>query len=145
MTLTTIVAGFVNPTWTIDEILADCNVSKKAIQVIADIKSILVTEELRTEFMVRIPIEPTGHDVYNLVHKMRKEQLELNPMSDDSFLDMYLLNPLEALRQYFKHNIVPSHIERMKQWKIDMMDLIELKKKDINIHFDRAMMEIYYR
>lgn len=75
-----------------------------------------VTEELRYDFMMRVPFDPNGHQVFDLLNEMRKEQLCLNPMSDESFLDMYLLNPIQALRQYFKHSIVPAHEERIQQW-----------------------------
>ncbi|RPK24000.1 hypothetical protein [Paenibacillus xylanexedens] len=134
-----------NISWTFDQLLADCKVGKKAIQLIADIKSILVTEDLRYEFMMRVPFDPTGYDVFSLVHKMREEQLTANPMPDDSFLDMFMLNPLESLRQYFKHSITPYHIDRMKQWGIDIKDVMELKKTENMIHFDHAMMQIYCR
>lgn len=51
-------------------------------------------------------------------------------MSDESFLDMYLLNPIQALRQYFKHSIVPAHEERIKQWNIDLKELVKLNKRE---------------
>ncbi|MFS0857357.1 hypothetical protein [Paenibacillus taichungensis] len=130
-------------TWTFDELLTDCNINKKALQLIADIKSLLVTDELRTEFMVRVPFDPTGHQVFNLVHKMREEQLLTNPMSDESFLDMYLLNPLEALRGYFKHSVVPVHIERIQKWGIDLRELVKLKQNDNNIHLNCALQKLY--
>ena len=130
-------------TWTFDQLLTDCKIGKKAIQLIADIKSILVTEDLRYEFMMRVPFDPTGYDVFNLVHKMRKEQLQLCPMSDDSFLDMFLLNPLEALRQYFKHSVVPAHIERIQQWGIDLKDIVKLKQNDNTIHLNSALQKLY--
>lgn len=74
---------------------------------------------------------------------MREEQLTINPMSDGAFMDMFMLNPLQALIQYFKHSVVPAHIERMKQWNIDIKDVVEMKKKDNTIHFDEALMYLY--
>ncbi|PZT54341.1 MULTISPECIES: hypothetical protein [Paenibacillus] len=134
---------YIRPTWTIEEVIVDCNVSKKAIALIDNFKAILVTEELRYEFMMRVPFDPNGHQVFDLLHEMRKEQLCLNPMSDESFLDMYLLNPIQALRQYFKHSIVPAHEERIQQWNIDLKELVKLKQTDYSIHLNRALTALY--
>ncbi|WP_063565453.1 hypothetical protein [Paenibacillus sp. O199] len=130
-------------TWTFEELFTDCNINKKAIQLIADIKSILVTEELRYEFMMRVPFDPTGHQVFNLVHKMREEQLLINPMPDESFLDMYLLNPLQALREYFKESVVLVHLERIREWNIDIREIVKLKQNDNTIHLNCALQKIH--
>ncbi|PIH59700.1 hypothetical protein [Paenibacillus sp. LK1] len=132
-------------TWTFEELFTDCNVNKKAIQLIADIKSILVTEELRTQFMMRINYDPSALEVFDLVHRMREEQLLFNPMSDESFLDMYLLNPLQALKEYFKHSVVLVHLERIREWNIDIRELVKLKQNDSTIHLNRAMQILYFK
>jgi hypothetical protein len=132
------------PTWTFEELFTDCNVNKKAIQLIADIKSILVTEGLRTQFMMRINYDPSALEVFDLVHRMREEQLLINPMSDESFLDMYLLNPLQALKEYFKHSVVPVHLERIREWNIDIKDLVKLKQNDNTVHLNTALQKLYF-
>lgn len=133
----------VRPTRTFEQIIAECEISKKALIQIDNMKAVLTTDDLRYEFMMRVPFDPTGLDISRLISQMRKEQLEINTMSDEAFMDIYMLNPLEALTQYFKHSIVPAHIERMQLWGIDIKDVIELKKKDNNIHFDNVMMALY--
>ncbi|MGV2887133.1 hypothetical protein [Paenibacillus taichungensis] len=132
-------------TWTFEELFVDCDIKKKALQLIADIKSLLVTDELRAEFMVRVPFDPTGNDVNNLLRKMREEQLLINPMSGESFLDMYLLNPLQALKEYFKHSVVPVHIERIQKWGINLRELVKLKQNDNTIHLNAALQILYLK
>lgn len=134
-----------NPAYTIEQILVECEISKKALILIDKMKVVLSSEELRAEFMSRIPFEPSGYQINKLIDQMRKEQLKLNPLSSESFLDMYLLNPLDALRAYFKHSISLGHLERMKEWGINIKDIVEIKNKDNEIYFDNAMMEIYCR
>ncbi|WP_440112218.1 hypothetical protein [Paenibacillus sp. QZ-Y1] len=133
---------YIRPTWTIEEVIADCNVSKKAGALIANIKAVLTTEELRYDFMMRVSLDPTGVEINRLLYDMRKEQLELNPMSVELFMDIYLLNPVKALTLYFKENIVPHQVERMKQWGVNANDLISMKQNDRNIRFERAVMQL---
>lgn len=130
---------YVKPTWSIEEVIADCEISKKALGLIANLKAVLTTEDLRYEFMMRVPFDPTGSDVGKLVNQMRDEQLMLNPMSHESFLDIYLLNPIAALTQYFKHHVVAAQIERMKQWGINIKDVVGLKQINNTIHLNDAL------
>ncbi|MBD8838874.1 hypothetical protein IFU39_13720 [Paenibacillus sp. CFBP 13594] len=134
--------GYVKSIWAIDQVLNDCKISKKAGTLIANIKAVLTTEELRYDFMMRVSLDPTELEINRLLYDIRKEQLELNPMSVESFIDMYLLNPVKALTLYFKENIVPYQVERMKQWGININDLITAKQYDSNIRFERAVMQM---
>lgn len=143
--INTMATTFNQPAWTLEQIFNECEISKKALVLIFNMKAVLTSTELCNEFMDRIGFDYNGVTINRLISKMRKEQLQLNPMSDESFLDMYLLNPLQALRTYFKHSISFAHLERMKDWSINIKDIVELKNKDNNIHFDDAMLEIYCR
>lgn len=136
---------YVRPTWSIEEVIEDCKISKKAGILIAQLKAILTTNDLRYEFMMRAPIDPTGTEVNRLLYKMREEQLQLNPMSDESFMDLYLLNPVQALKEYFKEHLIPYQVERMKKWGVTVEELIKMKKEDNSIRFECAAMEIYCR
>lgn len=91
--------------WTLEEMYVACEVSKKAVNIIHGMKALLTTQELRQQFMERVPIYPTSIQVFGLLHQFRREQLELNPMSDEDFKDMSLLNPLKALTHYFKEQV----------------------------------------
>lgn len=141
----TMTTTFTVPAWTFEEIISECEINEKAVQLIANMKAVLTTDELCNEFMNRIEYDPTGVDLNRLTSKMREEQLQLNPMSDESFLDTFMLNPLQALIEYFKHSVVPAHIDRMKQWAIDIRDVMELKKLDNEIHLNEAMQTIYLK
>ncbi|GGH46467.1 hypothetical protein Q9R46_16170 [Paenibacillus sp. RRE4] len=145
---TTQVKG-INTMTTIESAIATLEISSTAIVLIANMKAILTTPELITDFIQRVIDHPANNERYgnssatNLVlYDIRKEQLALNSISDDSFLDMYLLNPLQALRVYFKESIVPHEVERMKQWGVNVNDLITAKKFDKNIRFERAVMQL---
>ncbi|WP_339198493.1 hypothetical protein MKY95_10000 [Paenibacillus sp. FSL P4-0176] len=134
-----------NVTWTIEEVITDCDICKKALGLIAYLKAVLATEDLCYEFMMRVPFDPNGQQVSDLLDKMREEQLQINPMSHESFLDMYLFNPLQALMQYFKHSVSTSHLERIKQWGIDIKDVIKLKHLDNTIHLNDALEKLYLK
>ncbi|MEI2281256.1 hypothetical protein [Paenibacillus polysaccharolyticus] len=133
------------PTYTVEQIIVECEISKKALALIASMKAVLTTGELCNEFMDRIGFDYNGVNINGLIWKMRKEQLKLNPMSDESFLDMYMLNPLQALRTYFKHSVSYAHMERIKDWGINIKDIVEMKKQDNNVHLNDAMEELYLK
>jgi phage terminase large subunit-like protein len=135
---------YFRPTWTIDEVITDCNVNKKALILIPQMKAVLITDELKYEFMMRINYDPSGHEVNDLLYKMREEQLKTNPMPDQSFMDTYLLNPVQALKQYFKEHIIPYQVERMMKWGVTVEELVKLKQQDSNIRFERAVMNIRF-
>ncbi|WP_440118386.1 hypothetical protein [Paenibacillus sp. QZ-Y1] len=133
---------------TIESAITTLKISTKAIVLIAQMKAILTTPELITEYVHRVMTHPSANDhcrngyAFQVLCDMRKEQLTLNPMSDDLFLDMHLLNPVKALTLYFKENIVPLQVERMKKWGINAKDLITAKQHDSNIRFERAVMQL---
>ncbi|WP_181429846.1 hypothetical protein [Paenibacillus illinoisensis] len=128
------------PACSMKDIIEYCQINNRGLNsLILQLKAILVTEELRYDFMMRVPSDPTGSEVFNLLHKIRKEQLEVNPMSDELFLDMYFINPVQALRQYFKEHIIPFQVERMRKWEVTVEQLINLKKNDKYIQFEIAM------
>jgi len=140
---TTMTTGYIKPIWTIDEVITDCEISKKAIALIANMKAVLTTDELRNEFVMRIPHKPSGLNIHALLDEMREEQLYINPMSVESFLDMYLLNPIAALIQYFKHSVSTTHLERIKLWGINIKDVARLKQLDNNIHLNDVLEKLY--
>ncbi|WDQ34948.1 hypothetical protein PTQ21_12185 [Paenibacillus marchantiae] len=134
---------FILPAWTFEQIIIECEIKKNAFMLIADMKAVLATDELRNEFMNRIPHKPSGSNIHALLDEMREEQLYINPMSDESFLDMYMLNPLQALMQYFKHSVSTAHLERVKQWRIDIKDVMRIKRIKNNIHLNDVLERLY--
>ncbi|PQP82816.1 hypothetical protein C0Q44_15640 [Paenibacillus sp. PCH8] len=125
--------------WTLDEIYVACEVPKKALNIIHGIEALLTTQELRQQFMARVPIYPTSIQVFTLLKHFRREQLELNPMSDEDFRYMFLLNPLKALTQYFKELVSPVCVERMRTYGVTIEHLIEQRKLNRHIHVVRAI------
>ncbi|MCG7377412.1 hypothetical protein MH215_10430 [Paenibacillus sp. ACRSA] len=128
---------------TLESIITKLKINPKAHRLIANLKAVLTTDELRYDFMMRIPYSPSGSNIHALLDEMRDEQLQSNPMSDDAFLDMYMLNPLQALRNYFLHSVVLAHIERIQQWGIDVNDIIKLKRMESNIHLNDVLERLY--
>lgn len=132
---------------TIESAIATLEISSKAIILVANMKAILTTPELITEFIQRVLAHPNNNEdsqngyATQILNAMRKEQLVLNPMSTESFLDVYMLNPLQALTLYFKEHITLHQVERMNEWGVNENDLVAMKQRDINIRFDRATMQ----
>ncbi|MHA7582057.1 hypothetical protein ACX12E_16950 [Paenibacillus vandeheii] len=125
--------------WTLEEMYTACEVSKKAVNIIHGMKALLTTQELRQQFMARVPIYPTPMQVNDLLHQFRCEQLDSNPMSDDDFKDLFLLNPLKALTQYFKEQVSPVCVKRMQEWGVTTDKLIEQRSRNKYVHIIRAL------
>ncbi|MDR6725025.1 hypothetical protein J2W91_003511 [Paenibacillus amylolyticus] len=140
---TTMIITFNQPAWTLEQIFTECEVSKKALILIAEMKAVLTTGELCNEFMNRIPHKPSGSNIHALLDEMREEQLKTNSMQHDVFLDMYLLNPIAALIQYFKHSVSTAHLERIRLWGINIKDVVRLKQLDNNIHLNDVLEKLY--
>lgn len=130
---------------TIESIIAKLEINPKSLVLIANMKAVLTTEELRYDFLMRMPHRPSGTNVRDLIDEMRDEQLQLNPMSHESFLDLYMLNPITALTQYFMHSVSSAHVERIKLWGINIKDIIKLKQLNNNIHLNTAMETLYLK
>ncbi|WP_366348324.1 hypothetical protein [Paenibacillus amylolyticus] len=128
---------------TFESIITKLEINPKAHGLIANMKALLTSDELRCEFMMRIPYKPSGLNIDALLDEMRDEQLQSNPMSDDAFLDMYMLNPLQALRSYFLHSVVLAHIERIQQWGVDVNDIVKLKRMESNKHLNDVLERLY--
>ncbi|WP_340018402.1 hypothetical protein [Paenibacillus sp. FSL H3-0457] len=126
-----------------ESIITKLEINPKAHGLIANMKAVLTSDELRYEFMMRVPHKPAGSNIHALLDEMREEQLYINPMSDESFLDMYMLNPLQALVQYFKHSVSNAHLERVKQWRIDIKDVMRIKRIENNIHLNDVLERLY--
>ena len=133
---------------TIESAIVTLEISPKAFALISQMKAILTAPELITEYIQRVIAHPTTSEregyhlaTNHVLYAIRKEQLVLNPMSAESFLDMYMLNPLQALSLYFKEHISTHQVERMNKWGMNVKDLIAIKQHDFNIRFDRAAMQ----
>lgn len=128
---------------TFESIITKLEINPSALGLIANMKAVLTNDELRHQFMMRIPHKPSGSNIHALLDEMREEQLTINPITDEAFLDMYMFNPVAALIQYFKHNVVPAHIDRMKQWGININDIVKLKGIENNIHLNDVLERLY--
>lgn len=129
--------------WTLEEMYVACKVSEKAVNIVYGMEALLTTQDLRQQFMTRVPIYPTPMQVFGLLHQFRREQLVSNPMSDEDFKDVFLLNPVKALTQYFKEQVSPVCVERMRKYGVTIEHLIEQRKLSRDIHVIKAISNAY--
>lgn len=131
---------------TIETLISTLAISKKTIVFVAQLKVILTTSDQINEYIERVQnytgYGERGQILNKILFKMRKEQLQTDPMSKEIFLEMYLLNPLQALIIYFKEHIIPYQVERMKKWGVTVEQLVNLKQQDPTIRFEHALMTL---
>ncbi|KJD42503.1 hypothetical protein QD47_27880 [Paenibacillus terrae] len=80
------------------------NVSPEATGIRNDMQIILNTVERRNSFISRI-INVNGEDTFLLLHQMKDEYLQHNQLTDKQFIQLYAVNPVEALSMYFLQSI----------------------------------------
>jgi hypothetical protein len=76
------------------------NVSPEATGIRNDMQIILNAVERRNSFISRIA-NVNGEDTFLLLHQMKDEYLQHDQLTDDQFMQLYAVNPVEALSMYF--------------------------------------------
>ncbi|WP_200893538.1 hypothetical protein [Paenibacillus terrae] len=93
-----------NPGLSTNDLINMLNVSPEATGIRNDMQIILNTVERRNSFISRI-INVNGEDTFLLLHQMKDEYLQHNQLTDKQFIQLYAVNPVEALSMYFLQSI----------------------------------------
>ncbi|WP_431089946.1 hypothetical protein [Paenibacillus sp. 8b26] len=89
------------------------NVSPEATGIRNDMQIILNTVERRNSFISRI-VNVNGEDTFLLLHQMKDEYLQHDQLTDKQFMQLYTVNPVEALSMYF---LLPIDIISYWEWR----------------------------
>ncbi|TKH44457.1 hypothetical protein C1I60_12785 [Paenibacillus terrae] len=76
------------------------NISPEATGIRNDMQIILNTVERRNSFISRI-INVNPESTFLLLHQMKEEYLQHSQLTDEQFIQLYAVNPVEALSMYF--------------------------------------------
>ncbi|KAE8559297.1 hypothetical protein QD46_21590 [Paenibacillus polymyxa] len=79
-------------------------VSPEAVQIRHAMQIILNTVERRNAFIRRI-INVNDQAIQNLLYLMKGEYLRYEQLSNETFMAMYAINPVEALSVYFLESV----------------------------------------
>ncbi|WP_242210792.1 hypothetical protein [Paenibacillus polymyxa] len=93
-----------NPNLSINELMNMLNISPEATGIRNDMQIILNTVERRNEYVSRI-VNVNRESRFLLLHQMKDEYLEHSQLTDDQFMQLYAVNPVEALTMYFLQSI----------------------------------------
>ncbi|WP_263560121.1 hypothetical protein [Paenibacillus polymyxa] len=93
-----------NPDLTINDLINMLNISPEATGIRNDMQIILNTVERRNEYVSRI-INVNRESRFLLLHQMKDEYLQHSQLTDDQFMQLYAVNPVEALSVYFLQSI----------------------------------------
>ncbi|RTZ38230.1 hypothetical protein EJ573_01430 [Paenibacillus polymyxa] len=89
------------------------NISSEAIGIRNDMQIILNTVERRNEYVSRI-VNVNRESRFLLLHQMKDEYLQHDKLTDEQFMQLYTVNPVEALSVYF---LQPIDIIAYWEWK----------------------------
>ncbi|WP_209435657.1 hypothetical protein [Paenibacillus peoriae] len=89
-----------NPNLSINELINMLNISPEATGIRNDMQIILNTVERRNEYVSRI-VNVNRESRFLLLHQMKDEYLQHSQLTDDHFMQLYSVNPVEALSVYF--------------------------------------------
>ncbi|MBU9706842.1 hypothetical protein KSP24_07860 [Paenibacillus sp. AK121] len=93
-----------NPDLSINDLINTLNISPEAWRIRNDMQIILNTVERRNEYVNRI-VNVNRESRFLLLHQMKNEYLQHDQLSDEQFIQMYAVNPVEALSVYFLQSI----------------------------------------
>ncbi|MGW8956779.1 hypothetical protein [Paenibacillus sp. NPDC055715] len=102
-----------NPDLSTNDLINMLNISPKACRIRNDMQIILNTVERRNEYVNRI-VNVNREDTFLLLHQMKDEYLQHDQLTDDQFMQMYAVNPVEALSMYF---LQPIDIIAYWEWE----------------------------
>ncbi|ALA44793.1 hypothetical protein ABE82_08140 [Paenibacillus peoriae] len=89
------------------------NISPEAWRIRNDMQIILNTVERRNEYVNRI-LNVNRESRFFLLHQMKDEYLQHDQLTDDQFMQLYAVNPVEALSMYF---LQPIDIIAYWEWE----------------------------
>ncbi|EHS58391.1 hypothetical protein [Paenibacillus sp. Aloe-11] len=89
-----------NPDLSTNDLINMLNISPEAWRIRNDMQIILNTVERRNTFISCI-VNVNGESTFLLLHQMKDEYLQHNQLSDEQFMQLYAVNPVEALSMYF--------------------------------------------
>ncbi|MGQ4679446.1 hypothetical protein [Paenibacillus polymyxa] len=93
-----------NPNLSINELINMLNISPEATGIRNDMQIILNTVERRNEYVSRI-VNVNRESRFLLLHQMKDEYLQHDQLTDEHFMQLYSVNPVEALTMYFLQSI----------------------------------------
>ncbi|MGG1617977.1 hypothetical protein [Paenibacillus sp. NRS-1781] len=93
-----------NPNISVNDLINMLNISPEATGIRIDMQIILNTVERRNSFINRI-VNVNPESTFLLLHQMKDEYLEHSQLSDEQFIQLYTVNPVEALSMYFLQSI----------------------------------------
>ncbi|WP_185833246.1 hypothetical protein [Paenibacillus polymyxa] len=102
-----------NPDLSINDLISMLNISSEAIGIRNDMQIILNTVERRNEYVSRI-VNVNRESRFLLLHQMKDEYLQHDKLTDEQFMQLYTVNPVEALSVYF---LQPIDIIAYWEWK----------------------------
>ncbi|MGQ3481119.1 hypothetical protein [Paenibacillus sp. TY11] len=80
------------------------NIAPETTDIRNDMQIILNTVERRNEYVNRI-VNVNGESTFLLLHQMKDEYLQHDQLADEQFIQLYAVNPVEALSVYFLQSI----------------------------------------
>ncbi|KJD47195.1 hypothetical protein QD47_03040 [Paenibacillus terrae] len=80
------------------------DISPEAWRIRNDMQIILNTVERRNEYVSRI-VNVNRESRFLLLHQMKDEYLQHDQLTDEHFMQLYSVNPVEALTMYFLQSI----------------------------------------
>ncbi|WP_170970792.1 hypothetical protein [Paenibacillus terrae] len=89
-----------NPNISVNDLISMLNISPEATGIRNDMQIILNTVERRNSFISRI-INVNPESTFLLLHQMKEEYLQHSQLTDEQFIQLYAVNPVEALSMYF--------------------------------------------
>ncbi|WP_149095391.1 hypothetical protein [Paenibacillus terrae] len=92
------------PDLTTHDLIHMLSIGPEAWRIRNAIQIILNNVERRNAFVNRI-VNVNDEDVLNLLYNMKKEFLKRDQLSNQKFMDLYAVNPVEALSVYFLESV----------------------------------------
>jgi hypothetical protein len=89
-----------NPDLSTNDLISMLNIFPEATGIRNDMQIILNTVERRNSFIRRI-INVNPESTFILLHQMKDEYLQHSQLTDEQFMQLYAVNPVEALSMYF--------------------------------------------
>jgi hypothetical protein len=93
-----------NSNLSINDLINMLNISPEATGIRNDMQIILNTVERRNEYVNRI-VNVNRESRFLLLHQMKDEYLQHDQLTDEHFMQLYSVNPVEALTMYFLQSI----------------------------------------
>ncbi|WP_200893381.1 hypothetical protein [Paenibacillus terrae] len=93
-----------NSNLSINALINMLDISPEAWRIRNDMQIILNTVERRNEYVSRI-VNVNRESRFLLLHQMKDEYLQHDQLTDEHFMQLYSVNPVEALTMYFLQSI----------------------------------------